>query len=167
MTEIGAIRILRWIVFAFRPLTIQELTEALLITDDEDGNTYPSDGLPDAYDEYYVNDKIRKLCGPLVSFQKGEPEKPLQSQTVHFVHSSIQEYLTKHVKPSQSDLRPFCFSNTVDEHDRLARLCLRYLCFDEFGNDSQPSEKDWREKVDRYPFLGYAAQSWYNHAAQG
>jgi len=40
-----AVAILRWTLFALRPLTVQELTEALAVNIHDDGDSYPKDDL--------------------------------------------------------------------------------------------------------------------------
>jgi hypothetical protein len=47
-----AIAILRWTLFSVRSLTVRELTEALLISMDEEQTAFPSEDLPDIWDEY-------------------------------------------------------------------------------------------------------------------
>src|SRR5436305_6198801 len=58
-----AIAVLRWTLFALRPLTVRELTEALAVDIDPDCDAYPRDDLPDTWEEEEVNDQIRRLCG--------------------------------------------------------------------------------------------------------
>ena len=65
-----AIAILRWILFALRPLTVRELAEAIAATDDESAESYPHDDLPDSrrggyVNEQYVNSYIGRsgVCG--------------------------------------------------------------------------------------------------------
>ena len=45
-----AIAILRWILFALRPLTVRERAEAIAMTLDDTGETYPRDDLPDNWE---------------------------------------------------------------------------------------------------------------------
>ncbi|KAI6777808.1 uncharacterized protein J7T54_002844 [Emericellopsis cladophorae] len=59
-----AVALLRWSAFALRPLTISEMTEAVLI--DEDHEDLPADELPDAVDDDYIRSEILEVCGPLL-----------------------------------------------------------------------------------------------------
>jgi hypothetical protein len=61
-----AFSILRWAAFALRPLTIIEITEALLIADSDDYEDLLVDELPDNIDEEYVKSEILGLCGLLI-----------------------------------------------------------------------------------------------------
>ncbi|KAF9771309.1 hypothetical protein IL306_011056, partial [Fusarium sp. DS 682] len=58
-----AFALLRWTAFALRPLTVSEITVAVLIIESED---LLLEDLPDAVDDHYVNTEIVGLCGPLV-----------------------------------------------------------------------------------------------------
>jgi hypothetical protein len=51
-----AVALLRWAAFALRPLTIEEVTEAVLIN--EDCETLPMHELPDAIDDEYIGSEI-------------------------------------------------------------------------------------------------------------
>lgn len=84
-------------------------------------------------------------------------------QTVHFVHFSVKEYLLRSggLSDGQSRLERVCFPNGSKEHNRLAQLCLRYLCYDVFGEQDQFQDG---KRIRVYPFLAYAAKSWYTHA---
>ena len=163
-----AIAILRWIVFALRPLTVRELAEAIAMTLDDTGETYPRDELPDMWekgyvDEQYVNSYIRRSCGSLVELRGHDENKPLALHTVHFVHFSVKEYLLRsnNLNNGQSRLETICFPDGGKEHNRLARLCLQYLCYDVFGEKNQFQDE---RRIEVYPFLAYAAKSWYMHA---
>lgn len=161
-----AISILRWLLFAEKPLTVRELTEALLIHEDDAYKQFPADDLPDAWDEYYVNERIRRLCGSLVELRRSDPHEPIMVQTVHLVHFSVKEYLMKHGGLNLSDIRSqrVDFSNLSLEHSDLAQKCLLYLCYDDFRLKRHPTENDLESKVNRYAFLQYAARSWHYHA---
>ncbi|GKT46153.1 vegetative incompatibility protein HET-E-1 [Colletotrichum spaethianum] len=59
-----AYSLLRWAAFALRPLTVCEITEAVLINDDcED---LPLDEMPDSIDDDYIESEIMGLCGSLI-----------------------------------------------------------------------------------------------------
>ena len=163
-----AVAILRWILFALRPLTVRELAEAIAMTVDGAEETYPEDDLPDMWeesfvDEQYVNSYIRRSCGSLVELRSNNTDQTLALKTVHFVHFSVKEYLLRSdaLPAGQSRLEAICFPDGSREHNRLARLCLQYLCYDVFGEKEQIED---RRRIRVYPFLAYAARSWYTHA---
>ena len=138
------------------------------MTLDDTGETYPRDDLPGMWekgyvDEHYVNSYIRRSCGSLVELRGHDENKPLALHTVHFVHFSVKEYLLRsnHLDNGQSRLETICFPDGGKEHNRLARLCLHYLCYDVFGEKNQFQDE---RRIQVYPFLAYAAKSWYMHA---
>ena len=59
-----AVSLLRLAAFALRPLTVAEITEALLIREDDDD--FLLDEMPDSIDQDYVDGEILGLCGCLV-----------------------------------------------------------------------------------------------------
>ncbi|CAJ2509407.1 Uu.00g144330.m01.CDS01 [Anthostomella pinea] len=60
-----AIAILRWATFSLRPMTILEITEALLLMDD-DSDDLLTEEIPDTIDEIYIKHQILDLCGSLI-----------------------------------------------------------------------------------------------------
>ncbi|KAL2797362.1 ankyrin repeat-containing domain protein [Aspergillus keveii] len=158
-----AINILRWVLFAGRPLTVSELAEALMLSGDlDDDDSYPEDELPDEWktnlvDEDYANDVLRQPLGSLIELRRRNEDEPLSAYTVHFVHYSVKEYL---LRPTASGPRDIAFPDMDAEDDILARRCLQYLCYDVFRDEDGLTEEQMRF----YPFYRYAARSWYRHA---
>jgi ankyrin repeat protein len=154
-----ALIILRWILFAVRPLQVKELAEALVVSDDDELEEYPQDELPDTWadsfvDEDYVNEMILSRCGSLLQLRSSSPHEPLANHKVHFVHFSVKEYLTSltRTNPLSGALG---LADGALEETRLSKICLRYLALDVF--EEIPSN------TDIYPFLSYAAWAWYFH----
>ena len=152
--------ILRWVAFALRPLTIVEITEALLIVDNcEDLSV---DELPDAIDEDYVSSEILGLCGSLLETRKVAPKQDLGSMTIHLAHFSVKQYILCNM-PAQGGLlmvnERLRASNETFQSNVLAKLCLRYL---NFQNVWQASFKLQSGPV-KQAFQDYAAGSWYHH----
>lgn len=116
-----AIEILRWTLFATRPLSVVELSEAILI--DTEKETFDRSEFPDCVDEDYINFQILRICGSLIEFRPNESvDSSLRYAcgTIHLAHFSIKEFL-------RSENR---FGIQFDEHEnhgRLATSCLYYL----------------------------------------
>jgi len=158
--KLRALSILRWVAFALRPLTIVEITEALLIVDNcEDLSV---DELPDAIDEDYVSSEILGLCGSLLETRKVAPKQDLGSMTIHLAHFSVKQYILCNM-PAQGGLlmvnERLRASNETFQSNVLAKLCLRYL---NFQNVWQASFKLQSGPV-KQAFQDYAAGSWYHH----
>ena len=165
-----AIAILRWVLFAVRPLTVRELAEALAVTFDNSDSEYPEDDLPDWSEdgaaEDYINENIRKPCGSLIEILEQEQGSSLDSHTVRFVHFSVKEFLLKPLENGQVRSDTLRFQPDTEEHDALAIVCLRYLCYPVFNTLSTGNVDDDDQTLN-YPFLAYAASNWYTHALYG
>ncbi|RDW85385.1 hypothetical protein BP5796_03710 [Coleophoma crateriformis] len=154
--------ILRWAAFSLRPLTILELTEALLIMDDNDFEDILLDELPDTIDEEYVNGELLGLCGSFLDIQKKEPNQDLGSRTIHLAHFSVKQYILCNMSaqggllPANEQLRA---TNEAFQSNIVANMCLRYLNL----------RNVWQEPLHfesgpvKRPFLDYAAGSWHHH----
>lgn len=90
-----ALDIFRWVTFALRPLTTLEITEALLIEDNDNCDDLQSDELPDDVDKDFVDEQITGLCGSLLEIRSSSVEKMQSpgSNTIHLAHFSVKEYL--------------------------------------------------------------------------
>ncbi|KAE8323674.1 hypothetical protein BDV39DRAFT_217653 [Aspergillus sergii] len=90
-----AISLLRWTAFSLRPLTISEISGALVISED-DGELLLDD-LPDSIDEDYVNTEIKELCGSLLEVRDAQDKSDARLKTVHLTHFSVKEYLLRNL----------------------------------------------------------------------
>ena len=156
-----AFSILRWTACALRPLTVAELTGALLIIDDDDCNDLFVDELPEAIDEEYVHDEILDLCGSLLEPQSAGPAQDPASWTVQPVHFSVKQYILCNIPlpgilNTNERLRG---SNEAFQNNIIAKLCLRYLNFRRAWQDPDKTAS-WHGIR---PFRDYAAGSWYQH----
>lgn len=154
-----AIMILRWVLFAVRPLQVKELAEALIVSEDE-LDAYPEDDLPDEWEECFVNEDyvkttVLRFCGSLLRLHLDSPHSPIANNTVHFVHFSVQEYLTSQVTENPWAAK-LGFGDASVEMNVLSRVCLRYLTLDVFN--------DIPSNTELYPFLSYASWAWYFHS---
>lgn len=155
-----AISLLRWAAFALRPLTVNEITEALLVT--EDDSDFPAGEMPDAIDEDYIDGEILGLCGSLVEIRKATTECSIGSRTVHLAHFSVKEFFIGRMSHDASiivandHLRRSSEGNQIN---MLAMMCLRYLSFPSVWKSAGS-----RADQGMMPFVQYAAASWYQHA---
>jgi hypothetical protein len=147
---------LRWTTFALRPLTIAEITEALVF---ELGHVHGVD-LEDLDDrvgninEQYANTEIIHICASLVEFRKKTPEDEAGSWTLHLVHSSVREFLVSTLPPKPSFDLPQV-SDRNDRHSWIATICLAYLSCDDVWIKENAGHK--------YAFVHYAATHWDRH----
>ncbi|OHW99193.1 ankyrin repeat domain-containing protein 52 [Colletotrichum incanum] len=155
-----AVSLLRWAAFALRPLTVCEITEAVLINDDCDD--LPLDEMPDSVDDDYIESEILGLCGSLIEVQDSLPESTAGSRKVHLAHFSVKQYLFFKI-PSRgavlfANLNLHASKEAI-ENTALAKLCLRYISFPRVWDDSITKGKDGLGSS----FRDYAAGSWFQH----
>lgn len=161
-----AIAILRWTLFAVRPLTVRELTEALSISLEDASGDKLADCLPDEWDEYYISDQIKKPCGSLINIHAKRADDPPSTRTVSFVHFSVKEYLCQATETIFPKLEATLFSDAAMANDLLAQLCLQYLSYGEFHKARNGvSLVTVKRQLDHYGFLSYAPTLWPVHAS--
>ncbi|GJC88106.1 ankyrin repeat and KH domain-containing protein 1 [Colletotrichum liriopes] len=153
-----AFSLLRWAAFSLRPLTVCEITEAVLINNDCDD--LPVDELPDSVDDDYVESEILGLCGSLIEVRGTSSESSAGSRKIHIAHFSVKQYLLCKI-PSQGAVlyanESLRASNEVIEGATLAKLCLRYVGFQKVWDGSLPDRIGMSSRE-------YAAKYWYQHS---
>lgn len=189
-----AVEILRWTLFSLRPLTVAQLLEALLISLDRNptyeqsssesecdsidstncsGSSYrdtvdcfPKHFLPEVCDRGYAENEILKLCGSLIELHQADENSGIEQHTVHFVHFSVHEYLMRALSSTFPALAldPHKLSDHEYSNDKIAQLCLRYLCYDDFVQRTNSTLPQFDEKLQRHAFLSYAGVFWGWHA---
>ena len=154
-----ALSILRWVLYAARPLTVRELAEALLISvnDEAVDDWFPQDDLPETWDEDYIDEQIVGVCGSLIDIRGGEAGNSVENQTVHFVHFSVKEYLLRTVDIELPDLVKDYFTDAFRVHELITTICLRYLCLKDFQQAPQSTITQFNTRAKKYAFLHYAA----------
>ena len=137
--RLRALDILRWVTFALRPLTVFEITEALLIEDNADCDDLQSDDLPDNVDKDFVDEQIIGLCGSLFEIRSSSAENTQSpgSSTIHLAHFSVKQYLLAMI-PDKSVFS----SDRNSQNGYLAKLCLRYLNYPDVWISSSTLEND-------------------------
>lgn len=146
-------RVLRWILFAKRPLTMEELRIVLAIWPD---HSYISE-LRNRV-ENNLNYFLSTLFGPLLKIENG---------IVGFVHESAQDFLTdlalmRKYDTQESSVSVF-YSSPTDSNICLAIDCLTYLSSEEFGTRPSQDILAYYGRLTDYEFLEYAAMNWSEH----
>ena len=146
---------LRWLAFAYRPLTVEELAEALVVSLDADIPAFSEDDLPRNIDGEYIDGELKNLCGSLIEFREDTEAPDAGSTAVRLVHASVHDFLVgKLPLPSFIGSIPQESGLSVAQHAQLAAHCIRFLdCTEAWEPSSQP----------RRSFTKYAADSWFRH----
>ncbi|KAG8525640.1 uncharacterized protein KY384_000400 [Bacidia gigantensis] len=111
--EIGQ-RIFRWTAIAKRPLTVDELQEAIVIQ--------PLQETRDSHSCINNMQKALACCGNLVFVDE-------EKQTIHFTHSSVRQYLLS--DSIEASLKDYSIDVEKTESEAGA-ICVTYLNFPEF-----------------------------------
>ena len=133
-------RLLCWLIYAVRPLRIDELQHALAVEIND--TSFDPDGVTN-------KSLLVSVCAGMVVLQEND-------NLISLVHHTAKEFLV-----GQGAER---FQNA---HDEISRTCLTYLSFNEFTRASSPTNQvSWTSLFNNYPFLPYAAQHWGNHVSK-
>ncbi|CAI7565786.1 unnamed protein product [Penicillium glandicola] len=158
------ISLLRWAAFALRPLSVCEITGALLISAECDEVRF--EGIPDGIDENYIRTEVVELCGSLIEIRSPQTECAPGLRTIHLAHFSVKEYLLCNL-PAQGrllQLNSSLKSSTERiENTLAAKMCLCYVNCEEVWQEASEGE----ENQILSSFRDYAARSWYQHASVG
>lgn len=155
-----ALAILRWATFALRPLTVSEITEALMVElkPVDGGITLQLERLPDNVDDEYINSEIIDICGALVEVRTERSGDRAGSKTIHLIHASVREFLLSglsHIPANKSEQTPAL----AQQHEHLAKICIGYLNCDDVWQQRTTQEIS---KL-KYSFKGYTARYWKSH----
>ncbi|RPA77673.1 hypothetical protein BJ508DRAFT_228655 [Ascobolus immersus RN42] len=150
-----AMKVLAWVALSNRPLTIEEIREALAASEPDDSDV---DGLRFDREKMVDAEDILDCCEGLVNLEEGQ---------VRLIHHSLQEYLLDR----QNSL-------PLTEGD-IAKACIRYLCAEDIAKElidvpeqtegteeeaDAADEKQNQAVLKRYHFISYAAHHWGKHA---
>ncbi|MCJ1378973.1 hypothetical protein MMC17_002072 [Xylographa soralifera] len=134
--ELGE-KVLLWISFALRPLSIIELQHALAL--DEASTKTDLDALPD--EEIVVS-----VCAGLIMVDS-------ESGIVRLIHYTMQEYFDR-----TRD------SHFADANNIVLAACIKYMFFEEFETGFCENSWSFRSRLDENAFLDYVARYWGYHA---
>uniref|UniRef100_A0A8H7TT20 ZZ-type domain-containing protein n=1 Tax=Bionectria ochroleuca TaxID=29856 RepID=A0A8H7TT20_BIOOC len=156
-----AFALLRWAAFSFRPLTVFEITDAVLIL--TSGDLIPDD-FPDAIDDEYIKSEIIGLCSPLLEVTNRNTESTPGRRTVQLSHFSVHQYLLWKL-PSLSWIyheNMLQISQEKIQNTLLAKACVQYLRLPQI----------WKKTPDDSLSIGvslrdYAATTLHQHINSG
>ncbi|RYP78164.1 hypothetical protein DL769_003245 [Monosporascus sp. CRB-8-3] len=133
-------KVLYWISCSLRPLTVAELRHALAVEPGDDD--LDEDGL-------YETELMISVCAGLVTVDE-------ESNQIRLVHYTTQSYFNR-IRIARFPQAPSI----------IAKTCLTYLAFSPFAEKYCSSEVELTTRLDKYPFLRYAASYWGDHIRDG
>ncbi|KAG6980589.1 Ankyrin repeat domain-containing protein 50 [Fusarium oxysporum f. sp. conglutinans] len=153
----ASLKLIQWICFAVRPLSLDELRWAMIIDAD-----CPCKSLQECKNtEDYISDSER-MKRRVQTLSRGLAEVTSGAKVVQFIHQSVKEFFTeKGLSALNETTNPDIVVGIA--HHRLSRTCIRYLAMEEIGQSA--SYKPYHLEFE-FPFLHYATTSWVAHTKQ-
>lgn len=134
-----AYQVLSWLSYANRPLTVDEVRHALAVEITE--SALDPKNLPD-------EDILVSVCAGLATIDQ-------PSGIMRLIHYTAQEFMER------------CrMERFPDAQTHIATTCLTYLNFDSFTTPCE-SDQEMSDRLEKMPFLTYAARFWGDHVRQG
>ena len=142
-----ALTALKWLTFSGRPLMLDELVEALLLSPSRQPAYDPEYRLSDPYD-------IMQILPGLVSISTSTK---FNREEIRLAHFSVKEYLMS--EKIQCEPTSYFGTNLVAANQFLTEACLAYILHSTTANECTNSAEDLR----LFPLLHYACRYWYVH----
>ena len=134
-----AFKVMSWITYAKRPMTIPELRIAVSVE--------PGDSKLDDDDMEQV-DRMVSVCAGLVTVDA-------ESEIIRLVHYTTQEYFER--------TREQWFRTAEAD---ITTICVTYLSFDDFASGICETDEKFQERVRAHQLYDYAALNWGYHARE-
>ncbi|KAF5012730.1 hypothetical protein FDECE_1223 [Fusarium decemcellulare] len=132
-----AMKVLSWIAWTKRPITVRELQHALVITD---GDT-ALDG-----DNITHADDLVSSCEGLVTLVA-------RTNIIRLAHYTTREYL--------ESIRDTWF---LDVENNILHVCLQLLSSASFESGRCQADAEFKERLECFPLYNYASRHWGYHA---
>ncbi|KFY04939.1 hypothetical protein O988_00384 [Pseudogymnoascus sp. VKM F-3808] len=179
--RLQSLRLLRWICFAKRPLSVKELYVAM----ESDSSSMPWPKAADCESNEMAN-RIKSFSCNLAAIIEHEGYEG--HSTVEPRHQSVYDYLVssglQHLDDNALGANPLISRAIGHANLQLSRYCVKYLsskkvltkCHDlklpehagiiikHRGTFRRVAEEEVAELEDEFPFLRYAASAWAYHA---
>ena len=142
-----ALTALKWLTFSGRPLMLDELVEALLLSPSRQPAYNPENRLSDPYD-------IMQILPGLVSISTNTK---FSREEIRLAHFSVKEYLMS--EKIRREPTSYFGTDLVTANQFLTEACLAYIFHYTTAKERTNSAEDLR----LFPLLYYACRYWYVH----
>ncbi|PNP60690.1 hypothetical protein FNYG_14580 [Fusarium nygamai] len=156
----ASLRLMQWICFATRPLSIDELRWAMVVDADCPYKTLQQcrSGEDYTYDNDMMERRVKALsCG------LAETVASSNARVVQFIHQSVKDFFVEKGLLATDGASQSANSAIARAHYRLFKSCIRYLEMEEIFQSITVHQRNLRSKV---PLLHYATTTWVTHAKQ-
>jgi len=142
-------KLVQWICFATRPLSIDELRWAMVIEADCPHRSLEAcRSAEDIPDNTQMKRQVQALSRGLAEVS--------DTQVVQFIHQSVKDFFVEKGL-SALDGNVTSTEAAIRAHFRFSKVCIRYLAMEEIRRST---------RYDDFTFLHYATTSWVAHAQQ-
>ena len=142
-------RSLRWLLCSKQQLTSLALCEAVSI---ESGDTtLDRAAVPE-------EEEILRRCSSLV-------RRSVSGKSLEIAHFTVKEFLTTGIDPLDKEYNFYHVRSEIEDVE-LAKTCLTYLSFDEFGSGNRESLMFSHERFRLFALRQYAVRNWAEHARE-
>ncbi|KAH8744343.1 Het-eN, partial [Hyaloscypha sp. PMI_1271] len=152
----ASVKLIQWICFATRPLSIDELRWAMAIEADCPHRSLQACQSAEGY--VSDNDRVKRSVLTL-SCGLAEVTPSSHAQVIQFIHPSVEHFFVQQGLSALDGSLTLTDSAIGMAHFRLSRICIRYLAMEEIGRSTSYKRSD-------FPFLHYATTSWVAHTKQ-
>ncbi|KAH7146273.1 hypothetical protein EDB81DRAFT_869123 [Dactylonectria macrodidyma] len=155
-----SLKLIQWICFAMRPLSLEEMRWAMLV---EANCRYRSLDECQAAGDYPSDHDGMKRRVQTLSCGLAEVTPSSHAQVVQFIHQSVKDFfIGKGLSALDKTANPDFVVGTAQH--RLSRTCIRYLAMKEIGGLVR--REIWGRWESEFPFLDYATTKWVAHTKQ-
>ena len=150
-----AVSVLRWLVYAERPMRLVELGEVILVDPSGDPWFDSDQRFPDPRD-------LLDILPGLLQVEQAKPASPI----IRLAHFSVKEYLISERIKTQS--ARYFWLPEIQSHEAIAATCLAYILYFD-SKDQSFIEKficaGWRKNMstEKYHLADYVCSYWTTH----
>ncbi|KAH8652944.1 hypothetical protein BGZ61DRAFT_575021 [Ilyonectria robusta] len=166
----ASLKLVQWICFAVRPLSLDELQWAMIVDADcQHKSLLECKSMKD-----YISDSDR-MKRRVQTLSRGLAEVTSDTKVVQFIHQSVKDFFVEKGLSALGESVKTDFVVGIAHH-RLSRTCIRYLAMEEIGQLASHEPYHLKSKFpfihydpdlrSKFPFLHYATTSWVAHTKQ-
>lgn len=164
-------KLIRWICFAWRPLSLDELRWALIVDSD---CAYTTLQHCQSAEDYICDVDMMERRLKTLSHGLAEAVPSSNKRVAQFIHQSVRDFFFKTgISALLDGLMPAGTEASETDmvvgaaHYQLSRTCIRYLAMEEVARAKIPRPShDSVRLTSEFPLLHYATMSWIGHVKE-
>ncbi|KAI1753991.1 hypothetical protein F4782DRAFT_539275 [Xylaria castorea] len=154
-----SLKLIQWICFAARPLSLVELQWAMAI-DAKCTHRSLQECQSEILDDDSMKRRIQTLSCGLAEIVPSSGGESHAEEVVQFIHQSVKDFFAEKGLLTLDSVSKSRESAIANAHYQLSRTCIRYFAMEEVDQSKHWKKNDLMLK---FPFLHYATKSWVWH----